>query len=399
MADAHHSHELVVKKFEAPQALRTWSYAFILFGVITFAFGLMKNQERLWTSYLVAFFFFSCLALGGLFFVAINYAANAGWSSSIRRYAEALTSFLPVTLVGGVILVFGFKHLYPWAAEEPPAYAVTGGKALYLSPGFVVARIVIFAIGALIFRKILVGNSIKQDQTGDHALTTKNQAWSVGFIAFFALLFSLFSVDLLMSLLPQWYSTIWGIYAFAGLIQSTMAVLLLIIIFMNRGGYVKGYVTVEHQHDIAKYLKGFTVFWAYIAFSQFMLIWYANIPEETEFYIMRSLNGWMPISFALLIFRFIVPFLALLPRGAKRNPNHIIAVVVLILAMQYLDLYWLVYPNFFDGHPVFGFWEIGMFLGFAGIFMTAVTNFFSRNNVVAIKDPRLHEAISHHVAY
>lgn len=395
----HHAVDLHVGKFEAPQKLKTLSYAFILIGVITFAVGLMQNQERLWTSYLTSFFFFSCLGIGGLFFVAINYAAHAGWSVSIRRYAEALTSFLPVILIGGILLFFGFKHLYPWAAAQPEAIHVAGGKALYLKPGFVLFRIVLFAVGLLIFRKILVGNSIKQDQSGDEKLTLKNQAWSVGFIAFFALLFSLFAVDLLMSLLPQWYSTIWGIYAFAGLIQSTMGVLLLIIIFMNRGGFVKGYVTVEHQHDIAKYMKGFTVFWAYIAFSQFMLIWYANIPEETEFYIMRSLNGWMPISFALLIFRFIVPFLALLPRGAKRNPNHVIAVVVLILIMQYVDIYWMVYPNFFEGHPKFGFWEVGMFLGFAGIFLSLLMNFFTKHNIVAIKDPRMHEAVSHHVAY
>ena len=171
------------------------------------------------------------------------------------------------------------------------------------------------------------------------------------------------------------------------------------IIFIKRAGFVKGYVTVEHQHDIVKFMKGFTVFWAYIAFSQFMLIWYANIPEETEYYIMRSQNGWLAISFLLLIFRFIVPFIALLPRGLKRNENHVIAVSTLILVMQYVDIYWMVYPNFNDGLIKFGFLEIGLFLGFLGLFLLGVTTFFKKHSMVALKDPRLHEAINHHVTY
>jgi hypothetical protein len=168
---------------------------------------------------------------------------------------------------------------------------------------------------------------------------------------------------------------------------------------MKRKGFVKGYVTVEHLHDVVKYEKAFTVFWAYIAFSQFMLQWYANIPEETEYYIMRSQNGWMTISLSLLFFRFIVPFLALLPRAAKRNENHVILVSILILVMQYVDIFWMVYPNYFEGHMTFGFWEIGIFAGFAGVFLTAMINFFTKHSIVAIKDPRIQEALNHHVTY
>lgn len=397
MATGHHV-EAYVGKFTPPQFLKIISYVCVVIGLIALAVGFKMAPERLWTSYLVSFFFFSCLGLGGMFFIAFNHAAHAGWSAGIRRYAEAMTSFLPAMLVGGVFLVFGLDHLYPWTNLDN-SIALTGGKAVYLTKGFFIARVIAFAVGCLIFRKIMVGNSIKQDANGSQELSHKNSAWSVGFIAFFAIFFTMFAVDLLMSLLPQWYSTIWGIYGLAGMLQAFFAVLLLIIIFMRRAGFVKGYATVEHQHDVAKFMKGFTVFWAYIAFSQFMLIWYANIPEETEFYIMRALNGWMPISFALLIFRFIVPFLALLPRAAKRNENHVIAVSILILAMQYLDIYWLVYPNFFDGHPTFGFYEVGIFAGFAGVFLLLLMRFFTRHSLVAIKDPRMHESLGHHVAY
>lgn len=398
---AEHKHvNLHVSKFEIPAKLKTLSFALVAIGLLTFVVGLMKNQERLWTSYLVAFFFFSCLGLSGLFWIAINNVSKAGWSVSIRRYAEATTSFIPAILVGGLVLLFGFKFLYPWANPEVVAgNPVIAAKTGYLNSGFFVVRLFVFAIGALIFRHIMVGNSLKQDQTGDVSLTNKNISPAVGFIIFFALMFSLFSVDLLMSLLPTWYSTIFGIYTFSGLFQAGMAFLAIVIVLMKRYGYVKGYVTEEHQHDVVKYLKGFSIFWAYIAFSQFMLIWYANLPEETEYFIMRSQGGWMGISLALLIFRFIVPFLALLPRGAKRNDNHVLLVSALVLVMQYVDIYWMVYPNFFDGHVTFGFWEIGIFAGFAGIFLLTILSFWSKYSLVPLKDPRMHEAINHHVAY
>lgn len=399
MSSSNHSHhELKISKFEAPQSLKTAMSGFLFIGLITFIAGFIRNPERMWTSYLTAFFYFACLSTGALFFIAINHVVKAGWSTSIRRFAESMTQFMPVMLVTSFILILGFNKLYIWA-DPAQLVQLSGGKTIYLAPWFVILRLVLFGLGCLVFRSLIVGNSIKQDKTGEHALTFKNVKYSIGFIAFFAIFFTMFSFDLMMSLLPTWYSTIFGIYCFAGAIQSTFAVLAIIIVWMKNSHMVSGYVTEEHQHDIGKFLKGFTVFWAYIAFSQFMLIWYANIPEETEFYITRSLNGWMAISFALLIFRFIVPFLVLLPRGAKRNDTVLVSVSILVLVMQYVDLYWLVYPNFFDGVPQFGFWEIGIFLGFAGLFILTMIQFMKKNNLVAINDPRIHEAINHHVSY
>ncbi len=398
MGSNNHSPELKLTKFEAPLRLKVASIACMFIGFITFVLGFIQNKERLWTSYLTAFMFFTCLAVGAMFFIAFNYAAKAGWSASIRRFAEAMTSFIPTMLIASFILIIGFKYLYVWA-DASQVHSLSGGKAIYLQPWFVILRFALFGLGCLGFRQLIVGNSLKQDQSGDHELTHKNLKYSIGFIGFFAIFFTMFSFDLLMSLLPTWYSTIFGLYVFAGAIQATMAVLAIMVVWLKNSKWISGYVTVEHQHDIGKFLKGFTVFWAYIAFSQFMLIWYANIPEETEFYIMRSLNGWMSVSFGLLIFRFIVPFLTLLPRGAKRNDSVLVGVSVLVLVMQYVDLYWLIYPNFFDGIPRFSFWEIGIFLGFAGLFLTGLTKFFTKNNMVAVKDPRLHEALAHHVTY
>ena len=393
-----HQHELKITKFETPVGLKTAAFVGLFIGLIAVVFGLFKDPERMWASYLVSFFYFACFGIGALFFLAFSYAAKAGWHSSIKRLAESFTSYLPYMVVTSIILFLGFKHIYPWADPEQ-FHRLTGGKAVYLNSIFVMVRVAIFGLGCLVFKNILVGNSLKQDTTGDVQYTEKNITGSIGFIAFFAIFCSLFSIDLLMSLLPSWYSTIYGIYMFAGMIQSTLALLAIVVIYFKNSNFVSGYITVEHQHDVGKFLKGFTIFWAYIAFSQFMLIWYANIPEETEFYLMRSHSGWLAVSFGLLIFRFIVPFLALLPREAKRNDANLVAVSILVLIMQYIDIYWQVYPNFNEGAPQFGFYEIGIFLGFAGLFITAVTKFLSTNNIVAIKDPRLHEAVNHHVTY
>jgi hypothetical protein len=394
-----HAHqELKVNKFELSPAIKGIVFGAIGIGLAAFLFGFFKNPERMWPAYLTAFFYFASIASAGMFFVAFNYAANAGWSSSIRRFAEAMTSFFPYMLVSALVMILGFKYLYAWGTPET-LHALTGGKPIYLAPWFVVSRVVIFGLGSWYFAKKIVGNSVKQDSTGDHQLTKNNLPLSIGYIAFFAIFFSLFSFDLLMSLLPTWYSTIYGIYCFAGGLQAAFALLAIIVVLMKDSKWISGYVNVEHQHDVGKFLKGFSVFWAYIAFSQFMLIWYANIPEETEFYIMRSLNGWMPISFAVLIFRFAVPFLVLLPRSSKRTDSILVGISALVLFMHYVDVYWLVYPNFFDGVPMFGLWEIGLFLLFAGLFFLGLLTFMSKNSLVAVKDPRIHEALKHHVTY
>ena len=272
-------------------------------------------------------------------------------------------------------------------------------KKGYLNYPFFLIRIFGFGLLMLLFKSKIVGTSLTQDKTGDDQLTLKAVPWSIGFLFAFALGFSLFSVDLLMALLPHWYSTIWGIYCFAGLIQVTFASMILLTYALKNSGAVKGYITDEHIHDLAKFLKGFTVFWAYIAFSQFMLIWYANIPEETEFFLLRAQNGWLAVSMALLIFRFIIPFLTLLPRGVKRNEGTLKIVCWSVLVMQFVDLYWIIYPNFNDNQITFGLLEVLIFAGVAGLFLLSVFRFFSKNSPIAIKDPRMHEALDHHVTY
>jgi magnesium-transporting ATPase (P-type) len=381
--------------------MKSVAAAFTLLGGLAFAFLLAGgNPERAWHAYLIGLFYFCSLALGGLFFAAINHAGKAGWVVNVRRIGESLTAFLPAAFGFCVILLFGAHHLYDWLdAEKVAADYYLQHKAPYLNEGFFWVRVVLFFGGWLLFSKLIVGNSLKQDASGDQSFTHKNVKWSVIFLLFFALSYSLFSVDTLMSLEPLWFSTIFGVYAFAGLFQSTMATMIIISIYLMKKGPLKGFVDENHLHDLGKFLFAFTVFWAHIAFSQYMLIWYANLPEETFFFKDRSQAPWVYISIALILFKFIVPFFALLPRWAKRTPAHLIAVSVLILVMQYVDLYWLVYPALDKHHLVFGVAEIFVFLGFAGVFMFVVSRFLGRHPVVPHKDPRIHESNHHHVVY
>lgn len=400
MAGATHSEKLHVGKFEPSNLVQIIVIALAGLGTIGTAVGIYMNPERGWAGYLTAFFFFSCLALGGMFFIVINHMAKAGWSVTVRRFAEAMTAGMPIILVGGLILMAGVRHLYPWSDPDLIARSpMVAAKTAYLNVPFMILRMVIFSVGAFLFARAIVGHSLKQDRDGSEQHTLKNVGLSVAYCLFFAIFFSLFTVDTLMSLLPTWYSTIFGIYGFAGMFQSSMAFLILLLLYVRRNGFITGYVTIEHVHDVAKYMKSFTIFWAYIAFSQFMLIWYANIPEETEFYLMRSQNGWTQVSLLLLVGRFVIPFLALLPRSWKRNEMHITLVSIWVLIMQFVDIYWLVYPNFNDNHLAFGLFEILPMAAFAGIFLLLVGRFLRNNSMVPLKDPRLNEALSHHVTY
>lgn len=386
-------------KYTAGKTIKTIYSVAIFVGLVLTALGLFKDPNRTWFSYLISYFYFTCLGLGGLFFAAIQHVTKAGWSVNVRRLAESMSSFLPIAALGSLVLLFGAKELYIWLNPDiVSGDALLQGKSGYLNQTFFIIRLAIFFIGWLLFKKLIVGGSIKQDEDGDESHTVKNVGYSIAFVLFFALSFSLFSVDVLMSLQPHWYSTIWGVYCFSGLFQSTMAVLIILTVRMMEKGLVRGLLSEDHLHDLGKFLKAFTVFMAYIGFSQFILIWYANLPEETIFYLTRANGGWMAISLSLLIFKFIVPFVLLLPRGAKRNPGHLVLVSTIVLIMQYVDIYWMVYPNMTD-KPVFSWQECGTFLLFGGLFLWSIAKFLTKHNVVPIKDPRIDESIHHHVSY
>lgn len=374
-------------------------------GVISLVFALYQDKSRAWHAYLLGLFYFTSLALGGLFFTSIQHLTSSGWSVNVRRPMEAITAFLPWAFGLTMIFIAGNfvtgMDVFDWFNKATvESDTLLAHKEAYLNPTFFIIRTIIFFVGWLWLAKKIIGYSIKQDETGDESLTHKCVPLSIAFILFFSLSYSLFSVDTLMSLEAHWFSTIFGVYTFAGLFQCTLCVMILIIGHLLKKGLINKYVNENHLHDLGKFLFGFVVFWAYIAFSQYMLIWYANLPEETIFFKPRQEGTWLLVSFSLIIFKFVVPFFALLPRWAKRNINHLSAVSILILVMQVVDLYWLIYPNLNKEHSfVLGFQDIGIFLGFLGLFIYTTTKFLSSHSIIPYKDPRMHESNSHEVVY
>lgn len=386
-------------QFIISKPIKTLYAGLIFFGLVFFVLAISLDAQRAWYAYLVSFFYFTSLGLGGLFYSAIQHVAKVGWSVNVRRFPESLTAFIPVAAVGAVILLAGAPQLYAWLKPEiVNTDALIKSKTAYLNFNFFAIRLAVFFGIWLLFKKLIVGGSLKQDQVGGEELTIKNVAYSVVFCLLFALSYSLFSVDTLMSVQPHWFSTIWGVYCFAGLSQSTFAVMILLTMYSMKNGWLNGLVSDHHMHDLAKFLKGFTVFYAYIAFSQFMLIWYANLPEETGFYLSRSTHQWMYVTVSLFVLKFALPFLLLLPRWAKRSHSHLKMICTLILIMQYVDIHWMIYPNLSDSVH-FSWQEVAPMAMFAGLFLWTTTWFLSKNALVPIKDPRIEESIHHHVTY
>ena len=394
------------KPTEAPgtlvisSTLKTVTLVLMLLGLAGFVAALFMDRSRAWHAYLTAYFFFASLAVGGLFFTAIQHATTAGWSVNIRRLSESMTAFLPVAFVGGLVMLFGMNNLYEWmdkavVSQDP----ILLHKSGYLNLPFYIFRYLVYFGCWYYFARKIVGMSLKQDENGDESLTLRLTRYGVAFLPFFALTYSFFSVDLFMSIEPHWYSTIFGVYEFSGLFQSALAFLILLTVFCMKKGILKGYVDENHLHDLGKFLFAFTVFWAYIAFSQYMLIWYANLPEETVFFLHRLNGGWVYVCLSLIFVKFIIPFFALLSRKGKRRPNYLASVAVLILIMQYVDNYWVVYPAYNNKEVVFGIPEILIFLGFLGAYLFTTFRFLSKHPVVPRKDPRQFESTHHHVVY
>lgn len=385
------------QSFKFSATLKAIMGLFVIVGVATFTMAAMKNPERAWPNFLINFFFFLFLSLSGAFFTALQHVTNAYWSVTIRRLSEALMSYLPVALVLGLVLFSGRHYLYEWTHAEALTHdAALGLKSAYLNNTFFAIRFFgIFLIWIFLGFKIRK-NSLDQDQNGDHRYTLANIKLSTLFLVLFGVTSTLMSYDIIMSLEPHWFSTMFGVYCFAGLFYSGLAMLAwLIFLGRKQGVFTEQQVNDNHIHDIGKLMFGFTVFWAYIMFSQLMLIWYANIPEETVYFIRRFHGGWMKYFWALFAIHFLVPFFGLLPRAAKRCRSYLAKMAMLMLFAQWFDVYYLVMPVFAKEGPVFGWIEVGTFLGFLGLFVSSVGRFLEKNPAIPQKDPRILQCIHH----
>lgn len=370
---------------------------FILIGVGSLGFLMLNDTIRAWSALLQNYFFFFGIAIGGLFIAAIQWLTGAMWSSTIRRVSESFTAYIPWLVPGFVALYFGLHSLYIWThADHVAGDPVLEHKAGYLNPTFFLIRNAIAICLWIFFAKKMVGNSLAQDKDSSYHWTEKNKFLAPIFLIVFALSFSMASFDLLMSLDPHWFSTMFGVYCFAGSFNSALALTTILVIWLVRRGDLKDVVNANHLHDLGKFLFAFTIFWAYIAFSQYMLIWYANLPEETMYFMTRLQAPWRNVSIFLLLGKFLVPFFALLPREAKRSECRLLFVAAWMLMAQWVDLSWLIQPETLKERGPHFAWEAGVGCLFLGVFGIAVLRFLTKNPVAASGDPKYAESVLHH---
>jgi len=414
-----------------------------ILGAIGYATVAEQGARHFYFSYLHSFIFFLSITLGSLFFVLVQHLTRAGWSVTIRRVAEIIAmnaALMAVLFLPIVFSVYQNKgELYPWAQKVSSSYAshdhahdtaakpaegaaaapaaekafVPYGveqsyaesvayfvkkKPILTNTNFYIAAIIFFGswiiIAGYYYRK-----SKQQDESGDEKLTHQMQWWAPMATFVFALTLTSAAWFFIMSISPVWYSTMFGVYYFAGCMGATFAFLILAFKFLTSRNYVQ-HITNEHFQDLGKFLFGFTVFWAYIAYSQYMLIWYANIPEETFWFRLRGattaqadFNNWAYIAILLVLCRFALPFLGLLSKHVKRNSYGIVFWAVWILVFHWIDLYWVVMPELFGKIP-FGLMEILLFVGIGGMWLGNTILIATRNNLAPVKDPRLPEALA-----
>ena len=360
------------------------------------ALGLAADPARFALSYLVAYLFFLSLALGALFFVMVQHLSGAVWSVSSRRIAETMTATLPAAVLLFVPVALNLHHLYEWTHPEVVAAdPVLRGKQAWLNVPFFLIRAAVCLLVWAGLSGILYRWSVAQDRRPGVPLGSVT-AWSAAGVPLAILTVTVAAFDWVMSLEPHWFSTVFGVYFYAGGAAASVAALILALLAFRKAGRLVEHVHLEHYHDYGKWLFSLIVFWAYIAFSQYMLIWYANLPEETQWFRTRTQGGWAPWALALAAGHFLIPFFALMPRAAKRNLPWLAAASLWALLFHYLDLYWQVMPAIQRSGPAWH-WLDAATLVAVGASMALAFWYKIRNvTLIPVGDPRLERSLEFH---
>jgi hypothetical protein len=418
----------------------------ILVGALLTALFAFWHHERFWSAYLVGFVYLLSISLGGVFFVAIQHTTRAGWSVVVRRVAEAIAynmRFLWILFLP-LLIAIGMGYLQPESAigaggdhaaavshdgdsaGDPPAAGgdhgedashdeghasewITGphlenaahpplqaAKQTWLSFSWFSVRCLIYFLVWILISHFYYSTSVKQDATRDPALTNKMQWWGPLSVVLFAVTTAMAAFDLLMSMDPHWFSTMFGVYFFAGCFVSFCATLNLTLYLLQRNGLITESVTAEHYHDVGKFMFAFIVFWAYVAFSQYMLIWYANMPEETGWFLVRQTGDWAMVGGFLVLGHFVLPFFMLMSRFVKRRPGILALLSVYVLFVHYVDLFWIVQPQKSPyGHMPVPLLDAFLLFAFIGAFIAFTVRGLKSVNLIPIGDPRLGESLAH----
>lgn len=392
-------------EFSTPNKTNKITLALILIGsalaVIGVVIGMGENHfvTRLLTNGLINAFFFFALALGALFFLALQYATETGWYASVKRVIEGIAGFLPygMGLLGVILLIITFMdgaHIYTWMNPETTD-PIIEGKSPYLNKIFFWIRTIAYLATYIIFWNGFRKRSLEEDRIGGTELHFKNYRKGATFLVFFAVFSSTSAWDWIMSIDVHWFSTLFGWYTFAGMWCSAMTVIVLTTIYLKKLGYLER-VNDSHIHDIGKWTFATSFLWSYLFFSQFMLIWYANIGEEVTYYQMR-IENFKALYFTMFLINFAFPMLILMSRDAKRNYGVLTFVGIIILIGHWLDVYLMISAGSLGANAKIGLLEIGLLLVCVGLFIRILLTNLSKAPLMPVNHPFLDESVHHEI--
>jgi len=384
------SAELLKKPLPANVSKIGWGL--ILFGTVCCVLGFMMDVRLASFVQLMNFLFLTSIGIGALFLVALEYIAGAVWSVPIRRVNEFLASLIPIAALMAVPLFFHLHELYQWVnAGTVSQDVVLKMKEPYLNVNFFTIRfVVVFGMWTLFFY-LFTHNSLRQDIDKNRNHTKFNIGLAAAYMPIFAVGLTIVAIDWAMSLEPHWYSTIYGVYYFAGTVLAGVSTATYITVKLHEHGFFPR-LRRDHFYSLGTLMFVFVNFWAYIAFSQFLLIWYANLPEETTWFIARWKNGWEYISVLLIVVHFAVPYFMLLSQDSKMDLKRLKFISIWILFAHLLDLYWLVMPSY-SVSPVFSWMEIGFPLLSVGLVIVIFVWKMKRQNLIPVGDPKLQRGL------
>ncbi|MCF8233660.1 MAG: hypothetical protein K9G67_01975 [Bacteroidales bacterium] len=383
-------------KFKITGAFKLISWGLIAIGLITFILGFIYHPESAWANYLLNNYYFLALAIGGTFWLAIQRITQSGWSSAYIRIPEAFANYIPLAAVFFVLMWFGFHDLYHWTHEkEVMQDEILQHKAPYLNiPFFVIRLIIYFAIWIYLTQKIRKV-SLEEDRIDGMRPFEKSEWYSKVYIFALALTFTLASIDWIMSIDPHWYSTIFSLKNFLTGFYHGSALIVLIVIIMHKYGYYR-FLNNSHMIDFSKYVFILSILWGYFWFSQFLLMWYANIPEETIYYVTRIEGPWSTLFWLNIILNTGVPFVFLLSNYLAKSKVILAITVVIIMIGMWIDLYLQIMPGARGEHHI-GLLEIGSFLGYLGLFAWVVGRSMNKRALIPENHPLLEESTEHHL--
>jgi len=395
------------EQFEFTGKVKTLSIVGIVLGVAAIAYGFLSEDkvmhERTFANLLLMGYYFACVCMSATFFLAVQYVAQAGWSASILRVPQAMAKTLPIAAIILIVIISAglYTHnlYHHWHADgltdkNSPQYdAIIAGKSVFLNVPFFLGRQVVFLGVYSIFSWALVKFSVNEDLAGGLSSYRKSFKNACIFLVIYGFTTPVFAFDTIMSLEAHWFSTMFGWYNFAAMWVSSLATIAVIIILLKRAGYMQ-WVNNSHLHNLGQMIFGFSIFWTYVWFAQFLLIYYANIPEETVYFYKRFeyYKFWFFLNLAM---NFLAPVLLLMDRDNKRSELKLLIVSIIVLLGHWVDYYQMIMPGTVLEHHGFGFIEIGTALGFVGLFTFTVLTSLSKKPLIAKNHPLLQESLHH----